>query len=285
MRGNELLEKMELIAPEYIEAADEAPEKTTRMSAFAQRPWMKWAVAAVLIIVIGVGTPVALNMMGAFRSDNLVAPGSNGGSGNSGFVAPIDGSSESGSSEEDSGSIVDEPSNSSAAPSNSSGRPGGSSTETPDVSSSGSDAPEQPEGDFVKENMPSVTYRINGEYKTFDYQSSTAVVDSGSSYVIDRYIGSDGSTVSKYADAEGLLRYDAGSVFDYVDSKLSEEKAIKKAKSIALNSDIALSGFEDSNTSVRFKEEKYYITLTAAEGNLDICLDSSGWLLHFVISV
>lgn len=39
MRGNELLDKMELIDPAYIEAADTAPNK--RKSA-----WAKWGAAA-----------------------------------------------------------------------------------------------------------------------------------------------------------------------------------------------------------------------------------------------
>ena len=45
MRGNELLDKMELIDPAYIEAADAAPNK--RKSA-----WAKWGAAAACLCLI-----------------------------------------------------------------------------------------------------------------------------------------------------------------------------------------------------------------------------------------
>ena len=51
MRGNELLDKMELIDPAYIEAADAAPNK--RKSA-----WAKWgAAAACLCLICGLAVP------------------------------------------------------------------------------------------------------------------------------------------------------------------------------------------------------------------------------------
>ena len=51
MRGNELLDKMELIDPAYIEAADAAPNK--RKSA-----WAKWgAAAACLCLICGLAIP------------------------------------------------------------------------------------------------------------------------------------------------------------------------------------------------------------------------------------
>ena len=48
MKGNELLEKMELIAPEYIEAAEVLPEKN-KIKSF--KPWIKWAVAAFAVVI------------------------------------------------------------------------------------------------------------------------------------------------------------------------------------------------------------------------------------------
>ena len=274
MRGNELLLKMELIAPEYIEAADEMPEKA---EAIPFRPWIKWAVAAILIIVIGVGTPVAMNMMGVFRNENFVSP--SGGSGNSGIITPIDGSSESGSSEEDSGSIVDEPSNSSTAPSNSSGKPGGSSTETPDLSSSGSDLPEQPEGNFVKDNMPAVTYRINGEYKSFDYQSSTAIVDSGSSYVIDRYADAEGNTVSADAVTGDLIKYETEITSNNVDEIIPERKAVELAKHCLLNTDINVDGIDNANVSIDFSGETYCFIFTTMGSKVKVCVSITGSLI------
>ena len=286
MRGIELLEMMEFIDPEYIEAADALPEKTV-ITSF--RPWMKWAVAAILIVVIGVGTPVALNMMGVFRNENYVAPN---GSGSSGFVAPADGSSESGSGqspEGESSSKADEPSNSGETPSSSSDQPGGSSSETPDVSSPGtseSDAPEQPEGDFVKDNMPAVTYRINGEYKTFDYQSSTAVTDSGSSCVIDRYVGSDGSTVSVDAGAGEVMRYEKGDtqLGNLVDCDLDSESAVNMARNVLINSDISINGIENASISIRYSYDIYYISFAFIERSAEVCLNNTGELQYFVIN-
>ena len=285
MRGNELLEKMELIAPEYIEAADEMPEqKKTRVTGFTNRPWMKWAVAAVLAVVIGVGTPVALNMMGVFRNENFVSP--SGGSGNSGIITPIDGSEQGGGSEQTtedaSSSNIDEPSRSSS-------QPGGWSSETPDKSSSGTpegDASEQPEGDFVKDNMPSVTYRINGEYKTFDYQSSTAVIDSGSSYVIDRYADAEGNTVSVDADSSDLIRYEQqvdNNHSNFADI-ISKRRAIEIAKSVVADSDIAIDGLESADISDYFSSGKRYITFAVEDGKVEVCLDNKGGLCHIIIN-
>ena len=49
MRGNELLDKMELIDPAYIEAADTAPNKRKSV-------WAKWGtLAACLCLVCEIG--------------------------------------------------------------------------------------------------------------------------------------------------------------------------------------------------------------------------------------
>ena len=60
---------------DLIEAADAQPEKA-KPTAF--KPWMKYAVAAVLIAVFAIGTPVALNMAGVFGTNNVVDPASSG---------------------------------------------------------------------------------------------------------------------------------------------------------------------------------------------------------------
>lgn len=52
MKGNELLDKMELIDPAYVEAADARPEKKKKV-------WLKWgAVAACLCIIAGLITAI-----------------------------------------------------------------------------------------------------------------------------------------------------------------------------------------------------------------------------------
>ncbi|MBO4934402.1 MAG: hypothetical protein J5441_04440 [Clostridia bacterium] len=278
---------------DLIEAADEAPQSAgaVRVTPFVKRPWLKWAAAAVAIAVIAAGTPLALKAIGSFRSENFVAP--NGG--NSGIVAPVD-SSESDSSEPESSSEPDSENNASSeqsgeSRSRGSEAPSGSSAESPDdpasssETPSGSDVPEQPEGDFVKDNMPAVTYRINGEYKTFDYQSSTAVVDSGSSYVIDRYVGSDGSTVSVDALSGGLMRYDSSvnQNQSHFANVISKKKAVEIAKSVVADTDIAMDVLENADISDYFLSGKRYITFAVEEGKVEVCLDKKGGLCYLVI--
>lgn len=64
-----------MIDSDLIEAADAQPEKA-KPTAF--KPWMKYAVAAVMIAVFAIGTPVALNMAGVFGTNNVVDPASSG---------------------------------------------------------------------------------------------------------------------------------------------------------------------------------------------------------------
>ncbi|MBR5769751.1 MAG: hypothetical protein IKX98_06560 [Clostridia bacterium] len=64
-----------MIDSDLIEAADAQPE-IAKPTAF--KPWMKYAVAAVLIAVFAIGTPVALNMAGVFGANNTVDPASSG---------------------------------------------------------------------------------------------------------------------------------------------------------------------------------------------------------------
>ena len=193
-----------------VEEALADGEKKPKVTAFAQRPWLKWAAAAVAIVVIAAGTPLALKAIGSFRNENFVAPN---GSGNSGIVAPVD-SGESESSEPESGSApeldnTDVVSNSSDVPvANSdpsqSGSEGVSSeTHTGEQGSETPETPNQPEkpdkpndpyypfdpddiygtpylkweepsgetGELIKTNMPAVTYLINGKALTFSYQN------------------------------------------------------------------------------------------------------------------
>ena len=286
---NEMIGLMDF---DLIEAADEIPQqkKTTRMTAFA-KPWMKWAVAAVLIVVIGVGTQVALNMMGVFKNDNIVAP--SGGSDNSAVISPIDSSEDESSSEQSSEDSESQAHNgksqySSESPAQSGGEgTSGSSTETPDVSSGepSGDLPDQPEGEFVKDNMPAVTYKINGEYKTFNYQNSTAVVDSGSSYVIDHYVCADGNAVSKYADAEGLLQYtnNNADMIPGIEKEITAEEAIDAAIIFVLNTDIEISGLETSSISFVYSDGIYSIVFVANMGDVEVCVDKTGRLKSLTV--
>ncbi|MBO4934805.1 MAG: hypothetical protein J5441_06545 [Clostridia bacterium] len=316
MRGNEMLDVLEFIAPEYIEAADELPDKT-KIKAF--KPWMKWAAAAVAIVVIAAGTPLALKAIGSFRNENFVAPNS---SGNSGVVAPVD-SSESESGEPDSSG---EPESENDASSEQSGesRPRGdktpsgsssdtpdelvSSSETPDVSSSetsggsssgtaDSDSPSgAPEGEFLKDDMPPLTCRINGESKTFSYTVSEWAVESPSTdfedylsyYVIDHYLGSDGSTVLINSGSGELIQYERtplhGDCFLDADDIIPENEAIERAKLAILNTDIAVSGIENAEVSVQTSAKGYYVTLAVPEGKVYVSVDTQGSLLGIYVN-
>ncbi len=313
MRGNEMLDVLEFIAPEYIEAADELPDKT-KIKAF--KPWLKWAAAAVAIVVIAVGTPLALKAIGSFRNENFVAPN---GSGNSGIVAPVDsGESESGESENSSAPESENNASSeqsgesrsrgSEAPSGSSSDTPDepvSSSETPDVSSSetsggsssgtaDSDSPSgAPEGEFIKEDMPAVTYRINGEYKTFDYRKSENVLgpdsvdylDEQVCYALDYYEGSDGvGKVIIDAASGDLIRYETTVLHGDWAAVVNEKEVTEKARQIALNSDVALSGIEDAEITYVSSGSKYFVTLKVAEGSVEICVDNKGGLWSISVS-
>lgn len=273
-----------LIDFDLIEAAAAAPAIAQKG---AVKPWLKWAAAAVAIAVIAIGTPIALNMMGVFKNDNIVAP--SGGSDNSAVISPIDSSEDESSSEQSSEDSESQAHNgqsqySSESPAQSGGEgTSGSSTETPDESSSGTpsgDLPDQPEGEFVKDNMPAVTYKINGEYKTFNYQNSTAVVDSGSSYVIDHYVCADGNAVSKYADAEGFLQYtnNNADMIPGIEKEITAEEAIDAAIIFVLNTDIEISGLETSSISFVYSDGIYSIVFVANMGDVEVCVDKTGRL-------
>ena len=313
MKLNMLQEAIGLLDFDLIEESEAAPERKTRVTAFA-KPWMKWAVAAVLIIVIGVGTPVALNMMGVFRNENYVAP--NGDSGNSGFVTPVDGDSESGepdsssepasgssegekpqhgdssehSSESPAHSDSSEHSGESENPSGSGKEPASSSSETQDEPGTGGEpGPEGPTGgEFIKDNMPPITYRIAGESKTFSYTVSEWVTTHWQSinarYSIDRYVGSDGSSVLVNSESGELIQYERTVLHgDSPLSVASEVEAIELAKLAALNTDIAMSGLENAAASVQESEKGYYITLTVPEGKVYISMDIYGSLLGIYV--
>ena len=70
---------MGLIDEKLIEAAVYPPEsEREKAKPTAFKPWMKYAVAAVVIAVFAIGTPVALNMAGVFGTNNVVDPASSG---------------------------------------------------------------------------------------------------------------------------------------------------------------------------------------------------------------
>ena len=310
MKLNMLQEAIGLLDFDLIEESETALERKTRVTAFA-KPWMKWAVAAVLIIVIGVGTPVALRMMGVFRNENFVSPSGGSGNGNSGIVTPVDGDSESGepesSSEPASGSSEgekpqrgDSSERSSEPPTQSESSPGGESenpsgsgqvpqsepSETWDEPGTGGEpGPEGPtSGEFIKDNMPPITYRIAGESKTFSYTVSEWVTTHWQSvdarYSIDRYVGSDGSSVLINSESGELIQYERTVLHgDSPLSVASEVEVIETAKRAVLNTDIAVSGIENAEVSVQESAKGYYVTLAVPEGKVYVSMDIYGSLL------
>ena len=291
---------MGLIDDDLIEAAvypSEPKAKTAKTAVFApdfaRRPWMKYAVAAAAFIVVVAAALVAINVTGAWRNDNLVPP--NSGNENSGVIA----SSGSDGGSENPGSVP----GSEVTPvinGDSSQNGGNSGSENPGGQSSTPDKPddtqtppsEEPEvvieGDFIKDNMPAVTYRIAGESRTFVYQNSSVVKTSESGdgkptySVVDRYADHDGATISVDADTGDLTGYNAGKSHAYFAGLISEKQAAEIAMRFVLNTDIPIS-VENADVSVRFAEEKYYIDLAVEEGEIEVCLDDKGRLRYMVI--
>lgn len=66
MNGNEFLDKMELIAPAYIEAAEEAPKR--------KRPWLRWAAAAAACIAAAIGAIAIIPHGGESEHHTQLAP-------------------------------------------------------------------------------------------------------------------------------------------------------------------------------------------------------------------
>ena len=299
-----LNEAIGLMDFDLVEAADEMPAraKTARVSAVARKPWMKWAVVAAAFIVVVASALVAINVTGAWKNSDFVAPN---GSGNSGIVAPVDsGGSESGEPESENNASSEQTGESrprgsevpGVSSSNTTDEPV-SSSETPADSSSGtadSDGPSgTPEGEFIKEDMPAVTYRINGEYKTFDYRKSENVLGPGYvdyfeqqvCYALDYYEGSDGvGRVIIDAASGDLIRYETTVLHGHWAAVLDEKEVTEKARQIALNSDVALAGLENAGIATVSSGSKYFVALTVAEGTVQICIDNKGGLWSISVS-
>ena len=92
-----------MIDADLIEAAvypSGAEAKKTKTAVFAPKPWMKWAAAAAVFVVVVAGALVALNVTGAWRNGGVADPGGSGDE-HSGVII----SSDSGSVDIEDGSI------------------------------------------------------------------------------------------------------------------------------------------------------------------------------------
>ena len=297
--------------------------KAAPVTAFTNRPWVKWVAAAAVFVIVA-AAPLAMYKLGVFSNDNLAPPSSSAESdvpevtpssepdsgsggqesgsgselGNADVVSNSEGSVRTGdSSSERIGSDV--PANDEQTPqgggNSSSESAGGTDVAPPDDPDNpgttvGGDSPHEfDEGDFVKENMPPLTYRIMGEIKTFNYLNSSAIkegyaTEESESYVVDHYIGSDWSSIS-ILSSTGELRsygvdlYHTGSI----DSDVSEQYLMRFAKSAALDTDIALSGLENASVSVLYYHGKYYVTLAVPEGSVIFCFTNRGEFEYLVV--
>ena len=66
MNGSELLDKMELIEPQYIEAAEVRPQK--------KRSWLKWAAAAAACVAAAIGAIALIPRGGSHEQPPQLAP-------------------------------------------------------------------------------------------------------------------------------------------------------------------------------------------------------------------
>ena len=278
---------------ELYKRIDEKNEALGKRLSF--KPWMKYAAVAAAFIVVVAGALVAINVSGAWRNDNLVPP--NSASENPGVITPAgsDGDSENpGSVPGGEGTPVINGDSSQSGGNSGSENHGGQSS-TPDKPD-GTQTPstEEPvvviEGDFMKDNMPAVTYRIAGESRTFVYQKSSVVKTSESGdgkptySVVDRYADPDGAAISVNADTGDLMRYDA-IVYNIDFSALIDVgQAIEKSKHIALNTDINLAGIVNATVSAMTLEEGYNVSLTVADGSVEVGLNNMGGLLYLTVT-
>ncbi|MBO4935044.1 MAG: hypothetical protein J5441_07780 [Clostridia bacterium] len=299
-----------------VEEALADGEKKPKVTAFAQRPWMKWAAAAVAIVVIAAGTPLALKAIGSFRNENFVAPNGSG-NGNPGAVAPVDSGEPESSSEPDSSSAPESENNASSEQSGES-RSRGSEQQTPPASDPPETSSPEPDsssfdievgsgsiggplsiggshfgGNFHKKNMPAVTYRINGESQSFDYDHSAWIMIDAESdldgnegvYIIDYYSGKDGSSAVAYDGSEELMEY-TGRYNDYGSGdEISEVAATEAAKNVLLNTDLPFAALENLQISKSESGKNYHrIVASFTGGEVEILLNKDGSLKHFIVN-
>ena len=297
--------------------------KAAHVTAFTNKPWVKWVAAAAVFVIVA-AAPLAMYKLGVFSNDNLAPPsssaesdvpevtpssepdsgsggqesGSGSEQGNADVVSNSGGSVWTGDSS--SGRIgSDVPANDEQTPqggeNSSSESAGGTDVTPPDDPDNpgttvGGDSPHEfDEGDFVKENMPPLTYRIMGEIKTFNYLNSSAIkegyaTEENESYVVDHYIGSDWSTISILSSTGELRSYGVDLYYTgSPDSDVTEHYLIRFAKAAALETDIALSGLENASASVLYHHGKYYVTLAVPEGSVIFCFTDRGVFEYMVV--
>ncbi len=325
------------IDDDIIEAALAATPETVKaapVTAFANRPWVKWVAAAAVFVIVA-AAPFAMYKLGVFRSDNLAPPSSSAES----DVPEVTPSSESDSgSSEPEGNFASEPDSEAEQTSNSGAKPprsvyssqgsanpsegesgGQISHETPaepddnnktdypfdpdKIYGSGNfelGAPSGESGVFIKDDMPALMYRINGENKRFNYLNSTIIRKSvgmdldgnGGYYIVDQYVDAKGDTIMKYEGSEELMCFESenyqslGNPDDLTlvdNTDMSGIVGTVLAKSAALKTDVTFDGLESASSSVRSSENEYYVTLTVDEGEVDVCVDTVGRLLNLEV--
>ena len=306
-------ETIGLIDFDLIEAAAAAPASAQKAAA---KPWLKWAAAAVAIVVIAAGTPLALKAIGSFRNENFVAPNGSG-NGNSGVVTPVDGGEPESSSAPD---VEGESSSKDSGSQQQGGEsaPHGSEQQTPPASDPPETSSPEPDsssfdievgsgsiggplsiggshfgGNFHKKNMPAVTYRINGESKSFDYDHSAWIMIDAESdldgnegvYIIDYYSGKDGSSAVAYDGSEELMEY-TGRYNDYGSGdEISEVAAAEAAKNVLLNTDLPFAALENLQISKSESGKNYHrIVASFTGGEVEILLNKDGSLKHFIVN-
>ena len=301
MNNKDFVDLMEFIDPAFVEEADGETlcETPAHISVFKKRPWVKWTATAAAVLIVVAGAPGAIYMMRNFGSGGFVDPN---GSGAPGIVSPADGGSSvpSGEGEAQGGSDAESGSKPKAPDSpvahgneSSSAAPGGNKpANDPGTITSDASSSDITEGEFIKDNMPAVSYRINGSSKTFEYEKSflkkvspdKRFGEKASYYVIDNYVAADGSTVSKNADSPEFMQYVAPiSSSIRMQMIISEDEAVEKAKQIAANSDIIINEFENSKISLQTFENMYSVIIKTADSTVSVNINFSGELMRISV--
>lgn len=147
--------------------------------------------------------------------------------------------------------------------------------------------------DFIKENMPDVTYFINGRSIIFSYVKS-AVTESNGEFnldnesgrsVTDYYNSPEGYTITKN---EGSDEWGGFYTNDYSEvggtDILSNDEVIESAKEYASNSDIPFAGVEETvSARVDTAGSSVYVYLEYPSGMIIERLDNAGGLRSIAV--
>ncbi len=149
--------------------------------------------------------------------------------------------------------------------------------------------------EFEKNDITSVTLKVNGKDMTFEYDSSKKYADAvttnskGESIDInqDFFISQEGYKLTKHEGADTFYSVSSTDYTPRLTPKITSQEASDLAYEIASNTDIVpnelLSGGSKLTRDVRETEITYDVTFTNDKGSVYVSMDLSGRLLMLTI--